>query len=112
MTKWTGADSEWQIDVEHSSWRFTSVGSLVVSTSANNVGGRGRPPHMRLPGTAKCGRGHVSEISDHGTWVRLKGSFAKRWRALMRGRAKERAVAVAPDGRGAAGCVRGGSGKT
>src|SRR3989454_12845203 len=53
MTKWTGADSEWQIDVEHSSWRFTNVGSLVVSTSANSVGGRGRPPHMRFPGAAQ-----------------------------------------------------------
>jgi len=41
--------------------------------------------------------------------VRLKGSFVMRWRALMRGRAEERAVAVAPDGRGAAGCVRGGT---
>src|SRR6266566_1852958 len=42
MTKWTGADSEWQIDVEHSSWRFTNVVSLVVSTSANHA-------HDRLP---------------------------------------------------------------
>jgi len=40
--------------------------------------------------------------------VRLKGSFVMRWRALMRGTADERAVAVAPDGRGATGCVRGG----
>ena len=32
-----------------------------------------------------------------------------RWRVLMRGRAEERAVVVAPDGRGAAGCVRGGT---
>src|SRR5205814_10056862 len=37
---------------------------------------------------------------------RLKGSFAMRWRGLMRGRADERAVAVAPDGRELAGCAR------
>src|SRR3989440_6040840 len=49
MTKWTGADSKWQIEVEHSSWPFTNVVSPAVSTSANNVGGRGRPPHMRFP---------------------------------------------------------------
>src|SRR5438876_7603347 len=54
------ADSEWQIDeadssplkrirndklVEHSSWPFIDIGFFAVSTSANSVGGRGRPPH-------------------------------------------------------------------
>jgi len=33
MTKWTGADSEWQIEEELSSWPFTNVVSLAVSTS-------------------------------------------------------------------------------
>jgi len=32
----------------------------------------------------------------------LKASFAMRWRVLRRGRVEERAVAVAPDGRGEA----------
>jgi len=54
------ADSEWQIDgadssplkrirndkvVEHSSWPLINIGFFAVSTSANSVGGRGRPPH-------------------------------------------------------------------
>ena len=34
--------------MEHSSWPFTNVVSPAVSTSANNVGGRGRPPHTSI----------------------------------------------------------------
>src|SRR2546429_2666329 len=49
MTKWTGADPKGQMEVEHSSCPFTNVVPPAVSTSANNVGGRGRPPHMRFP---------------------------------------------------------------
>src|SRR2546429_1235541 len=49
MTKWTGADSKWQIDVEHSSWRFTNVGSLAVSTSANRLAGGGARPTFGSP---------------------------------------------------------------
>ena len=77
----TGADSEWQIDkadssplkrirndklAEHSSWPFIDIGFFAVSTSANNVGGRGLlrlqlrtgPPHTRLSGAANelCGK--------------------------------------------------------
>ena len=51
MTRWRerirNGKSTWSIH------RFTNVGSLVVSTSANSVGGRGRPPHMRFPGAAQ-----------------------------------------------------------
>src|SRR5207248_1659397 len=45
----TGADSKWQIDVEHSSWRFTNVGSLAVSTSANRLAGGGARPTFGSP---------------------------------------------------------------
>ncbi len=64
--------------------------------------------HSGSPAVANAGVGMSPKLQTTEPGVRLKGSFAMRWRILMRGRADERAVAVAPDGRELAGCARGG----
>ena len=73
------------------------------------LAGEGARPTCGSPAPRNAGVGMSPKFQTTEPGVRLKGSFAMRWRVLMRGRAEERAVVVAPDGRGAAGCVRGGT---
>src|SRR2546427_3498877 len=72
------------------------------------LAGEGARPTRGSPAVANAGVSMSPKFQTTEPGVRLKGSFVMRWRILMRGRVEERAVAVAPDGSGAAGCVRGG----
>ena len=72
------------------------------------LAGEGARPTRGSPAVANAGVSMSPKFQTTEPGVRLKGSFAMRWRILMRGRADERAVAVAPDGRELAGCARGG----
>src|SRR2546430_14430475 len=82
-----------------------------ISLSAHRrimLAGEGARPTCGSPAPRNAGVGMSPKLQTTEPGVRLKGSFAMRWRILMRGRADERAVAVAPDGRELAGGVRGG----
>src|SRR5947208_16042169 len=56
--------------------------SLVVSTSANSVGGRGRPPHSGSPARRNAGVSMSQKFQTTEPGVRLKGSFAMRLAGL------------------------------